>query len=57
MYLLMYTKCVAGSVSGKNHWNEKKAEAKVLKDVQTSVELCRSASGAGNETRIWHPTH
>jgi len=36
---------------------KKEAEASVFNDLQISVDICRSTSGAGNETRIWRPTH
>ena len=34
---------------------KKDAEASIFNDLQTSVELCRSIYGAGNETRTRDP--
>ena len=34
---------------------KKDAEASIFKDLQTSMELCRSIFGAGNETRTRDP--
>ncbi len=34
---------------------KKDAEASIFKDLQTSVEVCRSIIGAGNETRTRDP--
>ena len=34
---------------------KKEAEASIFNDLQTSVDICRSTSGAGNETRTRDP--
>ncbi|MBK5000262.1 hypothetical protein IAE37_002538 [Pseudomonas sp. S31] len=37
------------------HRNEKRARRPFFDDLQTSIELCRSIFGAGNETRTRDP--
>jgi hypothetical protein len=64
-YVLMYKKAWLGVVLSRNHWNEKKRQKPLFSMLTTKYRAKKtplnewrfSVFGAGNETRIWCPTH